>query len=353
MRVPTEVWRQPEPDLGFSHETEGRSVAWMLLSNPVMPMTRLGGLVVLSLSLTLGCDSSQEGSTPAPGPGVVVSAKPGVVGIVVPEEGAPESPNAFVVDTAGRVHVLDQVNHRVLTFSPGKGAPKSTPLPARAFEDIELVSPDGADGFIVLDLYVAPAVVFVSAAGEVENEVRLPKTDLPTPGQVSGLVRAESGVWVRVDTTHLVQVADAAGVPVESSVLPGVLLGKTDTVASRARGDTIQIHRQTLPSGKPTQLASLSFSGRVNHHTVLGRDADGALLLSVTLESTQADPNAAPTMTRSLITLGSNGTEQSRVDLPVNSGAHTGLRNVRLGADGNVYVMTASESGLAITKVQP
>ncbi|MBX3126289.1 MAG: hypothetical protein KF718_06210 [Polyangiaceae bacterium] len=318
-----------------------------------MPRRRLGGLLVPLMVLALGCEQTRGAGPQPPAGDLAVNAAAETVGITVPEEGAPESPNSFAVDASGRVHVLDQVGHQVLSFTPGSTTPKKTKLPARAFEDIELVAPSGDEGFLLLDLFVAPAVVFVSASGGVTNEVTLPKGDLPTPGRVAGLVRDEAGVWVQVETTHRVQIADAAGVPVESNVLPGVLTRASEAVSSTARANVIELFELGLPAGGPTPLGTLSFPSRVNHHALLGFDAKGSLLLAVTLEAAQADPDTPPTLSRRLLRLSPEGKEQSRADLPVAEGAHAGLRNVRLGADGNVYVMTATEELFRVSKVQP
>jgi hypothetical protein len=325
-----------------------------LLSILDMPMRRFGGTPILFITLTLACESTPgEGPREALNDDTIVNAKVGTVGITVREEGSPESPNSFAVDKSGRVHVLDQLNHQVLTFTPGASKTRKTELPARDFQDIELVSDDGSKGYVVLDLYNKPGVVFVDAKGKVENEVVLAKSDIPTPGLVSSLVRNESGVWVSVEGTHLVQVADAAGVPVESSVLPGALTHADRVFRSNINGHTIEVQQMELPDGAPKALAKLTFSGRVNHQTLLGWDDNQALLVGVTVESPQTDPDTAPEMTRHLVRVTKDGNEGVRTELPVARGAQAGFRNVKLGADGNVYVMTSTDNALQITRIRP
>lgn len=316
-----------------------------------------GWMALLLGSATTAC-SKKEGAARAPAGkspelATVVTASwgsgPGQLGAVVPEEGSPEAAKSFVVDADGRVHVLDQVNARIQSFAEGKAA-GSLALPARPFEDIEL----DAGGFLLLDLYETPAVVGLGVDGTVSGELPLPAEEIPEPGLVTALRKTDNGIWVELEDQFLVQVADATGSPVETDVVPGQLTLGPQVFRATVDGTTrVDIHRQAMADGAPERFATLSFDHDVREPSLLAATSDQRLLVVVLLEHEQSDPETAPAREHVLVQLSASGSELGRLALPAGSGAHETFRSVRQGADGNVYVMRTSDTGVEIVKVTP
>lgn len=274
----------------------------------------------------------------------------GQLGHNVPDEGLPEGPKSFAVDASGTVHVLDQENGRIQKFASGQDA-GTVLLPPRPFDDVVL---DGANGYALLDLHSTPAIVFVDASGSIKNELPLAASDIDEPALITALERTADGYYVEVADDYLVHLADASGKAIEPSVIPGqaILSGSAIKVdASDARH--LALFKLQLPDGEPQHLTDVGFSEDVGARTLLAGSKNGGLLVAVLLTSEQADPEQPPQETHTLVSLSSTGSESYRMELPKSDSPLDMFRTVKRGEDGNVYVMTASPSGVEIAKVTP
>src|SRR5688500_1872915 len=119
-----------------------------------MPCRSFVSFVLVCLSCAEAPDPARLGAVraelaPAPRLEPVLRAEWGSedeqLGRVRPSEASPECPHSFVVDGAGAVHVLDQVNRRIASFD---GAWRYTPLRGSTADDLVL---DGAGDLWVFD----------------------------------------------------------------------------------------------------------------------------------------------------------------------------------------------------------
>jgi hypothetical protein len=316
---------------------------------------------VLGVTITLAvvaCSKKQTGSgaTIESGPTVstVVTAPwgsaDGQLGHNVPDEGLPEGPKSFAVDSHGVVHVLDPENGRIQKFSSGKSAGTVALPAARPFEDVEL----GESGYVLLDAHAQPALVFVSATGTVTSEVALEGPEIPEPSLITGLIQNADGWYVEIDGDYLVHVTDASGAALEQSVVPGQAIdGSVALKVERVDDKRLALYRIGLPEGEPAALTELAFAERVAERSLLSPAKSGGYLLGVRTEQEQLDPESPPASTSSLVVLDTAGNEKNRVELPHSDGVEDVFRTVKRGNDGNVYVMKTSDTGVEIVKVKP
>lgn len=274
----------------------------------------------------------------------------GQLGQNIPEEGLPEGPKSFVADASGGVHVLDQENSRIQRFSAG-AFEKSVPIPARAFDDVELFE---SGGYALLDVHAPAAVVFVDGAGQVKSELALESDEIPEPSLITALVKHSDGYYVELSGDYLVHVASPAGAPVDKTVVPGQALdGSTALKADLADSKHVALYRVALPEGDPSALADVAFGERVARRTLLAARKGGGTLLGVVTESEQPDPESPTLESVSLVVLDAGGHEKHRVSLPHSESVEDVFRSVKRGDDGNVYVMKVADSGVSIVKVTP
>jgi hypothetical protein len=300
--------------------------------------------------------SSGSGGSPGSSAAVVVAkatfgSAEGQIGKNVPPEGAPVGPRSFVVDSKSRLFVLDDLNDRIDEFAGGKST-GSVPIPAgRAFDDIEL---DGHGGFVLLDAFTQPALVFLDSQGNKQGEVPLQGTNIPEPSLITALVRGSDGYYVELEDAYLVKVADASGAAVDQSVVPGQALDGTTAFDVDFSGTQhLDLYSIQLPDGTPTQMSTVSFNQDLAERLLFAPSLSGGLLLAVHTVPAQVDPESPPPGTYTLVVLDKTGAEQKRVTLPAAIGLLDVFRPIRRGDDGNVYVMTTSDSDVQIAKVTP
>jgi hypothetical protein len=319
-----------------------------------------GTRIAVGVGLLVGSGCSRHepaagrpASAPPPEVATVVEAgwgsAEGQLGAARPDEGSPEGPKSFVVDAAGRVHVLDQVNQRIQSFD--SGAPSGAlALPDRPFEDIEL----DTGGFLLLDLFETPSIVGLGLDGTVSGQVPLPAEEIPEPGLSTALDKHASGIWVEVEDELLVRVADASGNPVEPSVVPGQLVSGEQVFRAVLDSSTVlEIHRQASADSAPEPFASISFPHSVRGLSLLAPGVSGGLVLITLLEVEQTDPEQPADQQHVFVELTPGGKEIRRHALPASQGALEAFRSARRGADGKLYVMTSSDAGVAIVQVTP
>jgi hypothetical protein len=276
-------------------------------------------------------------------------SEPGALGKIVPEEGAPRGPQSFTVDAGGNLFVLDSANSRIQEFSAGQ-ASRAIPIPSRPFVDLEL---DGTSGFALLQLDEAPALVFVDDDGNPIGEIPIVADQLEEANALTALVHTQSGWYVEAEGDYLVRVADEEHAPVEQEPLPGQL-AEPDAVYKVDATDSNQfvLIRQPL-EGEPEPIAEVAFTEALAERTLFAADADRNLLLCARLMSPGSDPEKPPALSHQLVVVASDGHEHARELLPLPGGGEDAFRTVRLGADGNLYVMTFEDQGVEIGKVSP
>jgi hypothetical protein len=273
------------------------------------------------------------------------------LGRSVPDQAAPEGPKSFAVSANGTVYVLDAVNGRVLGYQNGF-LTETTALPARPFVDIEL---DGTTGFALLDVDSVPSVVFVGFDGSVMAEVPISaEGEVPEAAAITALLSADDGWYVEVEGDYLVHVADASRVAVEEAAVPGQLVEDGAVLKLETSDGTFSIVKQKLAEdAEPERLTpvDIHFDQPLAERTLFVPKLGGGYLLAVQLFVEDEDPEKAGTSRHELVLLSAAGTELKRLLLPRAGGEEDSFRSVKQGNDGNVYVMTFSESGVDIGKV--
>jgi hypothetical protein len=272
------------------------------------------------------------------------------VGRNIPQEAAPEGPKSFVVDAKGRIYVLDALNHRALGYEAGKQV-STTTLPERPFVDIEL---DGTSGFALLDIDSTPGIVFVGFDGTVAGEIPIGlEGEIPEPNVITALVSADDGWYVEVEGDYLVRIADTVPQAVEEAAVAGQVVANGEVV----RIDTVDdgrfsiVKQDVAGEDEPTALAEIGFDQALAERTLFALRAGGGYVVAVQLFIPDDDPEKTGTSRHELVLLSAEGGETKRLLLPRAGGDEDSFRSVKLGRDGNIYVMTFSDTGADIGKV--
>lgn len=311
--------------------------------------------LLLLLSACSKSDTTVSQSGPRPGPeatpalSVPIGGGPGELKADIPDEGSPEGPTAFVVDAAGRIHVLDNINAAVLVFEGGKQVAK-VDLPARAFDDLEVLD-DGT--YALLDRFTAPGITFVQPDGKITSLVPLDPELVGDPAMITALVRYDSSLWVEIEEERLVRIATFDGGLAQGDVLLGKLPRNGSTLGVKLSGKSLDVTLDPVPGEPAKTFAHLSFPEDVSQCSLLANGPDDRVLVAARLLTEPDDPDQEAVETHVLVSLTPNGKEQWRSELPPFPDAARVFRGVRVGADGNVYALTSSDTGVTIVKVTP
>src|SRR5262245_55414202 len=173
---------------------------------------------------------------------------PGELGHRRPSEAMPEGPMALALDSRGRIHVLDQVNSRVVIFDGGQAAEHVALGGDGYYQDIAI---DAQDRIVVLDRLRAGAVQVLDDAGAVAQTIPITGKGLAEGGASTALFVVDDGIYIEAEHQHLVSVADGAGAPD-----PGRAL-----LAGRPSSDGKTVLRASLSGPNSIALAGLPESG--------------------------------------------------------------------------------------------
>lgn len=314
------------------------------------PLLSLLAGCALALS---GCSKGDEGSglprTSGGGSSQAVVSAPwgsgvGQLGRERVEEGSAEGPTSFVVDAAGRVHLLDSVNGRIQIFT--KDAPPETVmLPPGLFDDLEIVGPGR---YALLSLHYQPGIVFLKKDGSVEAEVGFTPPFIDTPSLITALHRVGEELWVEVGDESLVRVAGLDGKALEPDTVLGKLLGPSGALGVNLEGETVSI----TAAGAGSPLATLQVGARASEVTLLAPGTDGGMLVAIRSDIEGDDPEVSVESHR-LYALNAKGAVQWSAKLPTLSEPERVFRAVRMGDDGWVYALNLTAKGAEIVKVTP
>jgi hypothetical protein len=275
---------------------------------------------------------------------------PKQIGHKLPEEGAPEGPMSFSVDESGRIWILDQVNQRVQIFDR-QGEPGSVNLPADTYQDMAL-NPDG--DLVVIDRLAGRKVETYGPDGKLLASVDLEGGAVFEGGAVTGLFTNESGTWVEVEHRALVQVSDAAGrATPERQVLPGRFSadGVSLLTAMKTGTHSAAVLARPLsdPQRAPQLVAQVHFSAPLVFLTALESDSLGRVVLAGLTAEPGSDPGQGLANARQeLWVLAPGGQVDRHVLLAAATGPEEIFRPLRLGPDGNLYILRCDEHGVSI-----
>lgn len=279
----------------------------------------------------------------------------GALGKSQPSEAAAEGPKSFAVDRAGRLYVLDQINGRISIFPPGGGEPTIMPLSSGRFEDIDV---DEQGNPVLLDRSGDGTVAMLDASGNVKAEVGLLGEGVTEAGGVTSLHVRKDGVWVEYEHTDLVRVADASGAAQRTrATLPG---RPTSDGALALRAQLAPDRRKALvfsqsvaaPDSAASLLAEIAFETPIATITALETDSRGRVYLAAHLlrESEQA-PGEIVEESQVLVVLSAGGGELGRIGLATPHGWLEQFRPIRIGPDGAIYHLYATDEGAFMERV--
>jgi hypothetical protein len=259
----------------------------------------------------------------------------------LPEEGAPEAPKAIGVDAYGRIHLLDQLNGRIQVILDGKVL-RTLPVATDTFEDLAVL-PNG--DLVLLDRFVARALVFVDAAGREFSRVPLEGPSIPEAGLITALRVEGADVLVEVEHAQMVRVASVDGSPDLARDVRQGRAAKDGTRWTAGLDGPFVVNVSSSP---------VAFPVAVDHVTALEPDARGRVLLAVSLMvSREVEPFDVVAQEDQLVVLSSSGKEQQRFILPSQSTPEDVFHPITLGADGRVYALVCTTTGLQVWGVTP
>ncbi len=281
--------------------------------------------------------------------------KPGQLGHKLADEGAPEGPMSFVVDDSGRVVILDQVNSRLQVFDPDM-KPATIDLPADSYQDI---AADADGNPVLLDRLARRSVEIYSPDGKLIQKIALEGKGVPEGGGVTGLFYRTDGIWVEVEHTRLVRVADADGRPdSRRPVMPGRFSKDGNRILSASRSGRQSAELMSWPAADPNSapvlLARLQFDFHLAAINALESDASGRIFLGALLINERpAPPHDITAAGEEIVLLAPDGSIGKRIRLPVNSGPEEQFRPIRLGADGKLYRLRCTSDGAILERWTP
>jgi len=263
---------------------------------------------------------------------------------------------SFEVDSAGRVHVLDQVNGRIQVFEEGR-AVRSIPIGRETFQDIAL---DGKDGWVLLDRLKDAAIAFVSSDGAM-RQVALVGPGVQEGGAVTAMFKRDDGVWVEVEHTELVRVADSKGeadpvrpraqgrFSVDGAVTTRAMLSGTNSVSVLSQPAAIAML-------SPSVATNVSFSEQVAFLAALEFDAKGRTLVIANLVT------GGKGLSRGIagggreyleaVVLDASRREVERFTMTTNSGSEEQFRDFRVGANGALYQLSCEDQGATVRRFE-
>jgi hypothetical protein len=140
-------------------------------------------------------------------------------------ESAPEGPMSFSVTAGGEIHVLDQVNLRILAFDRNGALVSVIPLPGGAFQDIE-VALDGR--ILLLDRLVRRSVVVLDPQGLETAAHAVTGPGIPEGGGITAMFLEDDGLWLEYNHERIVRILDGSLSACARTALQGRKAGSGD-----------------------------------------------------------------------------------------------------------------------------
>ncbi|MGZ3417105.1 MAG: hypothetical protein ACXVEE_04525 [Polyangiales bacterium] len=268
----------------------------------------------------------------------------GELGRELPQEASPEAPMSLVVDDAGAVHVLDQVNERISIFD-GKTV-RVVPIPTRTAQDLAL---DPRGGYALLDRLVARALIFVDAYGKERSRVQVTGQGVAESGEVTALFAATDGYWVEVEHKTLVRIADKNGDPDATRPTLEGRMTKSGNFLRAARDPAgFAVVSAVGPNGF---LARVPFGAGVMSLVDLASSPSGTTWIAAHVgDETSNFQIINEKLT--LVAIDPTGLEIGRVDLPPPEGPEEQLRAMAISPSGAMHHLHVANVGVTIRRVK-
>lgn len=277
---------------------------------------------------------------------------PGELGRKFPQEGNPEGPMSFAVDSSGRLLVLDQVNSRIQVFENGKFL-LSIAIPSDTFQDIA-VDEDG--DIAALDRLARKSIAFIDASGRFNHEMPFEGRGVAEGGSVTAMFYRDDGVWVEVGHERLVRVSDRLGrVDPARPSAQGRFSGDgqyylTASLEGREAA-VVQARRIDDPAGGTVTLARVKFQMKIMNLLTLESDSEGRIYLVAALfRERETEPFDVVEQAVTLVVIGPDGKEIGRIVFPSYAGPEEQFRPFILGPDGAIYQLGLGPGGVTLRR---
>ena len=265
----------------------------------------------------------------------------GQLGREIPTVGNTIVPKSFVVDTTGKITILDGVNTRLVLWDNASQT-REIPLPSGVFDDIDL-SPGG--DFILLDRTDRKAVVYLDANGNILKEVALEGLFLPYADRVTAMFSRPDGLWVEVNGSKSVKITDATGgEDIQRGIISGRLSynGDLNLRASKYGDITAVVSARKYPDTGEGWSVPIYFPDLLLYLFALETDKSDHIYLGAKYSITNTREE--------IIKLDSSGIELVRVSLQGSEGQGEMFRFCRVIPNGTLYYMCFDVEGVVITK---
>ncbi len=279
----------------------------------------------------------------------------GEVGRQLPSEAAPEGPMSFAVDAKGRVFLLDQIHGRIQIIDRGT-VTRVIPLPGDGYQDLAL-APDGT--IWLLDRLADRRLDRLAADGRWLSTMAVEGGPVTEAGAITALFVQLDGVWVELEHSRLVRLADLDGSPDRvRPVVQGRLSGdrKQRLLAARDghRGLGLFARPASHPGAPTRLLAALELENPLLEIAALESDPQGRVILALqSYRSQQEPPHDIVEVHEQVLWFSPAGEQLAAVRVPARTGPEEQFRAYRMGLDGQLYLLHLDDSGATLWGVQP
>jgi hypothetical protein len=267
-------------------------------------------------------------------------------------ESNPEGPMAIAAGANGELAVVDQINRRVDRYKDGKLV-ATIPLGGDTVQDVAL----GTNGrTLLLDRLADKNVQVYDSNGKLLNELTLQGKGVPEGGGVTGVFADDDGIYVEREHAQVVRIADANG---NADPDRPELIGRPSrdgrlliaaAIGDRANGEIV-VRGFDRRSGQPLFTQPIRVDEPILHIVMLDSDRQGNIYLAVDVGREAPQP-PYPIVDEKIVIprLSSTGAPRGAIEVPPFPSADESFRPITVADDGTIYVMTAAEGGLTVTR---
>ncbi|MFP2925706.1 hypothetical protein ACLESO_10895 [Pyxidicoccus sp. 3LG] len=271
-----------------------------------------------------------------------------------PQEGNPEAPMSLALTPQGDAVVLDQVNGRLVTFSPKGEALGTLPLTQQTPQDIT-VAKDGT--MLVLDRLRDKTVALLEPeTGALRGELPLEGAGIPKTGGITGTFVDGDSVYVEREHGALVRIGDLSGnADPTRPEIPGRPSrdGRSYLIARIIEAPTGRVFVNAIDrqTGERRYSREYRLGFPLLYITLLDTDRAGIIYLGVA-GTLPKNPGDAPTEhgVRLLCLEGLDGKVRGQADLPLNTMAEETFRDFAVLDEGGVVYQYRTPSGISLRR---